>query len=281
MQYYALLKKALYACLMTALFSTVQAKLFVPDLEPWGFWLPSDESATAIIDHSLWQSTLDGYLVTDAADRIYRFDYAAVTSADRQSLQVYLQMLASIDPRKYSRAEQQAYWINFYNALTVEVVLDHYPVKSIRKIYGGLLGTGPWDEPLTVVAGQTLSLNDIEHRILRPIWGDPRIHYAVNCASLGCPNLMPQTYSAANAGTMLDAGARAFVNHPRGVSLSQGTLTLSSIYDWYDSDFGADQAGLIDHLAKYAEPQLAVQLKTHKGRVDYDYNWQLNELSAR
>lgn len=266
---------------MTAFFSTVHAKLFVPDLEPWEFWLPSDESATATIDHSMWQSALDGYLVTDSADRIYRFDYAAVTLADRQSLQVYLQMLASIDPREYSRAQQQAYWINFYNALTVEVVLAHYPVKSIRKIYGGLLGTGPWDEPLTVVAGQALSLNDIEHRILRPIWQDARIHYAVNCASLGCPNLMPQAYSAANAETMLDEGARAFVNHPRGVSLSQGKLTLSSIYNWYDTDFGVDQAGLIDHLVTYAEPQLATQLEAHKGRIKYDYNWQLNERSAR
>jgi hypothetical protein len=164
-----------------------------------------------------------------------------------------------------------------YNALTVKVVLEHYPVKSIRKIYGGLFDTGPWNEPLIEVAGVALTLNDIEHRILRPIWRDPRIHYAVNCASLGCPNLAARVYSSANIEELLDAGARAFVNHPRGVDASGRRLTLSSIYDWYGTDFGATRDERLQHLRQYAEPELAAKLGAYEGRIRYDYDWRLNE----
>jgi hypothetical protein len=251
-------------------------KLFVPDIEPWAFWVSSDEECTIAIDHDDWQRFLDIYLATDYADGINRVDYAGVTPEDRVRLQVYIDRMSLTDPREYTLAEQQAYWLNLYNALTVSVVLEHYPVKSIRKINGGLLGTGPWNEALIEVAGQALSLNDIEHRILRPIWRDPRIHYAVNCASFGCPNLAADVYTASNADAMLDAGARAFINNPRGVDWQAGKLQLSSIYDWYDTDFGATREEQLQHLASYADGELAQRLQEYSGRIRYDYDWRLN-----
>jgi hypothetical protein len=254
------------------------AKLFVPDAEPWDMWIIADQTNPASIDHSGWQQVLNLYLVDDAADGINRFDYAGFTIADRVRLDEYISRLAAIDPRDYKRIEQLAYWINLYNAVTVQVVLENYPVQSIRSIQGGLLSPGPWNEPLVTVAGQSLSLNDIEHRILRPIWQDARIHYVVNCASLGCPDLAAQVYTAANAEQMLDAGARAYINHPRGVELVDGKLRLSSIYNWYDVDFGSNQAERIEHLRTFAEPELKNQLNAYKGKINYAYDWQLNDL---
>lgn len=253
-----------------------EAKLFVPDSEYWSVWDAADNTNLAVIDHDEWQALLDAFLITDTADAIYRVDYAAVTVADRKRLQAYITALASLDPRQYSKAEQKAYWINLYNALTVELVLAHSPVESIRKIYGGLFSSGPWKKQLVTVAGLALSLNDIEHRILRPLWADPRIHYAVNCASLGCPNLAASAYTAVNSEKLLDESARAYVNHPRGVGFESGQLTASSIYDWFDVDFGDDEQALRRHWLRYAEPALARQIRAYRGRIRYTYDWTLN-----
>jgi hypothetical protein len=268
---------SLLIALVLALVTPVaDAKLFVPDADPWVIWNVSDESSTETIDHRDWQQLLGAYLVTDTVDGIYRFGYASMTAGDRTRLKTYIEQLAAIDPRTISRAEQRAYWINLYNALTIEIVLQYYPVDSIRDIEGGLLGSGPWKKQLVKVAGQPLTLNDIEHRILRPIWRDPRTHYAVNCASLGCPNLAAEAYTAANMGRLLDEAARAYINHPRGVSLDNGRLKVSSIYNWFDVDFGKSDAAVLEHMAEYAELELARQLGDYDGRIRYDYDWRLN-----
>ncbi len=131
----------------------------------------------------------------------------------------YLQSLQGISISGYNRKEQQAYWINLYNALTVDLIISRFPVASIRdiNISPGLLARGPWGAKLFTVEGEKLSLDDIEHRILRPIWKDERIHYGVNCASLGCPNLQPAAYTGENTEALLDKGAKEFINHARGV----------------------------------------------------------------
>src|SRR5690606_30049321 len=113
----------------------------------------------------------------------------------RTRLDNYIFSLEKWDPRTLNLNEQHAYWINLYNSLTVQVVLDHYPVKSIREIKSGIFTPGPWDLPVTKIAGRSLTLNNIEHDILRANWHEPRVHYALNCASLGCPNLAAQPYS--------------------------------------------------------------------------------------
>lgn len=264
------------AVTLISLSSVARAALFVPESDLWDIWAASDEASMATIDHSRWQEILDRYLVTDHPSGVNRFEYGAITDGDKSLLRGYLGTLQALDPRSFSRAEQRAYWINLYNAVTVELVVDHYPVRSIRKINGGLLGLGPWSDTVVVVAGESLSLNDIEHRILRPIYADPRIHYAVNCASLGCPNLAGRAYTAANTESLLEAGARAYVNHPRGVDLADGKLRVSSIYKWFKVDFGGTDERLIQHLGQYAEPELAQRLAAYDGKIRYDYDWDLN-----
>ncbi len=249
-----------------------------PGSELLSAWEASVETNAESIDHSAWQGILDTYLISHPSG-INRFDYAALkaNAEDAARLAGYLTSLQELDPRHYSRQEQQAYWINFYNALTVRVVVDAYPVDSIRDIYQGWLPLGPWDDVHAEVAGMPLTLNNIEHGILRPIWRDPRIHYAVNCASHGCPNLSPTVYTAANTETQLEAGARAYINHPRGTSfVDDDFLLISSIYEWYVEDFGGTEKTVIDHLMQYAEEELAARLKTFSGSIDYEYDWNLN-----
>ncbi len=212
------------------------------------------------------------------ADGLNRFRYAGVDASARAALRDYLARLAAVEVDALSRDEQRAYWINLYNALTVEVVLEHYPVESILdiRISPGFFSIGPWGKKLVTVAGTELSLNDIEHRILRPIWRDPRLHYAVNCASLGCPNLQREAFTAANSEALLERAAREFVNHPRGARVAKGRLHVSSIYDWFAADFGGSDAAIIAHLRRYAGAELAARLAGIERVAGDDYDWRVN-----
>lgn len=248
-----------------------------PKAELWPRWTAHDAAATAAIDHRAWDAWLARYLARDA-DGINRVGYGAVTADDRATLDRYIAALAAERIGGYARPEQMAYWINLYNALTVQVVLARFPVASIMdiKISPGLFAPGPWGKKLVAVENEMLSLDDIEHRILRPIWRDPRIHYVVNCASIGCPNLAPRAYTAARLEAMLDEAARDYVNHPRAAAIVEGKLVLSRIYDWYRDDFGTSDAGVIQHLAHYAGKELAAKLRGFNRISDYRYDWGLN-----
>ena len=237
-----------------------------------------DPAASATIAHDAWDGLLKSY-VRRAPDGINRFAYGQVSKDDRRVLDAYVAGLAGVAIGRHRRAEQRAYWINFYNALTVRVVLEHYPVATIRDIdiSPGFFSLGPWDRKLVTVEGEALSLNDIEHRILRPIWKDARVHYAVNCAALGCPDLAAKAFTAATTDAMLVEAARAYVNHRRGARVENGYLTVSKIYAWYVEDFGNSAEGVIMHLKRYARPALAAVLERAGGIDGYAYDWSLNE----
>ena len=243
-------------------------------------WNASDESNSASIDHRPWQEILQNYIDPDSSG-VNRFDYArlAASPADAATLAGYLASLEAIDPRDYARGEQFAYWVNFYNALTVRVVSNAYPVESILDIHQGVVPlTGPWGDEHATVVGQAMTLDQIEHGILRPIWQDERIHYAVNCAAYSCPNLIATAFTAANSETLLEAGARGYVNSRRGVNVvADDFILLSSIYDWYAEDFGGTEAAVIAHLTTYADDDLATVLGGFAGAVEYNYDWSLNE----
>ncbi|MBL4852428.1 MAG: DUF547 domain-containing protein [Gammaproteobacteria bacterium] len=245
-----------------------------PEAKLIDFWLDHAENNT--IDHQAWQSLLDEYLVA-GNNGVNLFKYGAVSNSDHKALKAYLTTLQAIDPRQYDRAEQMAYWINLYNALTIDVVLDAYPTKSILKIGGSFFSPGPWNKKYLKIAGQKLSLNDIEHGILRPIWQDSRIHYVVNCASYSCPNLSAIAYTAENTDEQLTTAAKDYINNPRGVTVDGEDLLLSKIFDWYQVDFGNNEKELLEQLANHAEPELAKRLLNHDGDIDYDYDWSLNE----
>ena len=260
-----------------ALMALSLAALAAPKAELWQRWAQSTPSKVGI-DHAQWDDFLSRN-VKPGKDGINRIAYGKVNARDREALNAYLEKLQRVPIRKFSRDSQRAYWINLYNAATVKVVLDHYPVESIAKINisPGLFTKGPWKKKLLAVEGEGVSLDDIEHRILRPIWKDPRTHYSVNCASIGCPNLPAQAFTPGNLEALLDAGARAYVNHPRGARVEKGRLTVSSIYVWFASDFGGNDLLVIDHLKKYAEPGLAKQLRGIERVADDDYDWALND----
>jgi hypothetical protein len=223
--------------------------------------------------------------VKPGSDGLNRVDYARWhrKPEDRKALDAYVTNLAARKPSTMPRDEAMAYWGNLYNALTLKVILDRYPVKSIREIKssGGWFDfksyTGPWREARVSVEGRKLSLDNIEHDIMRPTFKDPRVHYVVNCASYGCPNLMDRAWRAATLEADLEAGARAFINHPRGVTvLPSGALKVSSIFKWFIADFGGTDAALIAHFKRYAEPQLAARLTATTSIAEDGYDWSLN-----
>jgi hypothetical protein len=250
-----------------------------PAADPWLFWAENDPASRVRVDHGPWDRFLKKYLVTNHPSGVNRVRYASVTADDRKALDAYVERLQAVEAARLTRDEQKAYWINLYNALTVKVVLDHYPVKSIRdiKISPGFFTRGPWGAKLLSIRGQKVSLDDIEHRILRPLWKDNRVHYAVNCASLGCPNLQPEAYTPENADALLEKGAREYANHERGARIAGDRLHLSSIYKWFRADFGGSEEGMLRHLSRYASPSLAGRLRDFRGKISYDYDWRLNE----
>ncbi|NRA99461.1 MAG: DUF547 domain-containing protein [Rhodobacteraceae bacterium] len=254
-------------------------RLFAPDANLWPRWEAHNPASTSRVNHGAWAGLLDRYR-RDTASGVALFAYGAVTSEDRAQLERYLSQLAGTPVSTLNRDEQFAYWVNLYNALTIKVILDHYPVESIRDIrLTGGIGSGPWNAKLIRVEGTELSLNDIEHRILRPIWNDPRVHYAVNCASIGCPNLAPEPWTARGLDRALDTAARAYVNDARGIRFSNGRASASRIYDWFVDDFGGNEAGVIAHLERYASPQTAARLDAAGGLSGQHYDWSLNEAA--
>lgn len=256
-------------------------RLFAPKARLWDAWMRHQPDSPAGIDHGAWTGFLERHVVA-GGDGVNRVAYADVPAADRRALAAYIDRLEAVPISGYARDQQFAYWVNLYNALTVDLVLDHYPVNGIRdiNISGGLFARGPWGGKLVTVEGEQVSLNDIEHRILRPIWKDPRIHYALNCASIGCPNLAPRAYTADNFDALLERAARAYVNHPRGATVRNGRLRVSSIYEWFQDDFGGGDAGVLRHLLRYADEPLAASLAGIERISDDDYDWALNDAAG-
>ena len=246
-------------------------------------WGQHNPNSTAILDHQLWNDFLAHHV--RQRNGINLLDYARITTADKVSLNRYIDQLATVKIAQYNHQEQKAFWINLYNALTIRLILDDYPVDSIRSIKLIKLSFkefSPWDRQLVTVNHVRLTLNNIEHQILRTYWPDARLHYALNCASIGCPNLANQAYTSKHLDAMLDKAARTFINHPRAVHfIDSQTLMLSNIYEWYREDFGVNEKAILRHLEHYAEQPLAGKLAHFSGKTEYQYDWQLNDFGKQ
>lgn len=268
---------AIWAFSLVLVFAGAVSAAAAPKAELWPRWTKHNELSSYAIDHEVWSKFLAKYVRTDA-DGVNVLGYGDISKRDRADLASYIVTLAMAPISDYSRGEQRAFWLNLYNALTVQLILDHFPVASIRDIdiSPGWFATGPWGKKLIEVEGVALSLDDIEHRILRPIWKDPRIHYGVNCASIGCPNLQATAFTRENTDELLTAGARAYVNSPRGAQFVGDDLYVSSIYDWFMEDFGGSYDGVIRHLRRYAEPALEKKLLAARSVEGTRYDWSLN-----
>ena len=212
------------------------------------------------IDHSKWTEILQLY-VAENGDVNYK-----KMQKNRDTFKVYLNDLASNPPKdSWSNSEIKAYWINAYNAFTVQLVLDNYPIKSIKDI------SEPWGQMFFKIGGKSMSLNTIEHEILRPM-GDPRIHFAIVCASESCPKLLNYAYESETLNDQLDQAAKEFINDASKNSLTASEITISKIFKWFKSDFpkGDD---FISYLNNYSIVKLFPETK-----INYqNYNWFLNE----
>lgn len=271
-------KNIIQKILIILLFCGFCTAYAAPAKKLWPRWQPYNAKSTRTINHQAYQKFLNSYVITSAAG-INLVRYAKVTAADKAALKAYLNRLAKLPIGQYNRNVQLAYWINFYNALTIYTVLKNYPVKSIRDIKTGWFSGGIWNKHLIKVDGVLISLNGIEHRIVRPIWNDPRTHFALNCASYSCPNLQRQAYTGRTINGMLTQDAIIYINSPRGVSIKNNELIVSSIFDWYQSDFGKNEQAVINFLKKYAKPKLKEKLNKFHEISDYQYNWKLNAAS--
>ncbi len=215
---------------------------------------------------------LQKYLVEKDGIQLVR--YADVTPADKTALDEYIATLEGLAPSEMSRDEALAYYFNLYNAETISLILDAYPVKSIRSL--GIFNSGPWKKKVVTVEGRELSLDDIEHNTVRANYDEPRVHYAFNCASIGCPNLKPSAWEAATLDADLDAAARTYIAHPRGITIENGRVTASNIYDWFSEDFGDNESEVLDHIRQYAQGDKAEALVGVTKIDRYAYDWDLN-----
>jgi len=169
---------------------------------------------------------------------------------------------------------------DLYNAQTENVILDHYPVDSIRDIKDGFFDLGPWDNKDLTIQGKAMSLHDIEHGVVRVLWKDtPEIHYVLNCAAAGCPNLSSVAFDGNNIEEIMQQAAYEYVNSQRGVVVfNDGSVAISKIYSWYINDFGGSETEILNHLEQYASDELKAQLSLRPIVREYFYDWSLNDV---
>lgn len=247
----------------------------------WPQWEMNNPLSKTSMSHHDWQTFLDTRVVTNN-EGINLVDYAHLNDDDLKLLKNYIANQSRINISEYNRREQLAYWINLYNAVTVYTVANYYPIGSIEEINTspGLFSVGPWGAKLVTVNDTPLSLDDIQNRIIRPIWNDSRTHYAVNNGSIGAANLSKQAYQGATIETQLNNAALGYINSLRGAQVIEGKLIVSKIYEWYDEDFGTSKQNVIIHIKQFAREPLINQLN-HINTIDnYMYNWHLNSTIA-
>jgi Fe-S cluster biosynthesis and repair protein YggX len=243
----------------------------------WPRWQVNNPLSHEEISHEEWQKFLDKHVLINE-EGINLVDYVHLKPEDINALKGYINKLTLIDIDNYNRAEQLAFWINLYNALTVQTVASYYPVANIQEINisPGLFSVGPWGAHLVTIKNIALSLDDIDNRIIRAIWNDPRIHYTLNDATVGAPNLSKKVFQGKIIEQQLNDNAKIYINSLRGVQVIEGKLITSKIFDWYEEDYGGAKKYVIKHLVQFANAPLARQLK-HINTIDsYMYNWHIN-----
>lgn len=233
------------------------------------------------IDHSGWDTLLQRYV-----DERGFVDYAAWKSAaaDQQALDGYLRLLSSASlSGKTTREARLAFWINAYNTVTVKGILREYPTSSIRNHTAKLYGYNIWKDLVLPVEGRNYSLEQIEHEVLRKL-SEPRIHFAIVCASIGCPRLLNRAYTASELDEQLSVNAKAFFADKTKFTYDarRRTIQVSPILEWFATDFGATTADQMRTIAPYLPDEAAKKLaQSGAANVGYlDYDWNLNDRKA-
>lgn len=210
--------------------------------------------------HEIWDELVSQHVYPNGTVNYNGF------ARDREALDRYIDALESTPPADaWSREEKLAYYINLYNAATIRLILDNFPIESIMRI------GNPWGQNILNIGGQAYNLNNIEHDILRKM-GEPRIHFAINCASASCPVLQPFAFTADKMESQLDRAAREFINDPSRNAIGRDQAELSKIFKWYKEDFTEPAGSLVAYLNQYLEEPLPEDAKI--GYLAYD--WALN-----
>ncbi|MDA8887814.1 DUF547 domain-containing protein [Hellea sp.] len=225
-----------------------------------------------------WNIILEKYLQNGVSEEpsLFNYDRLSRDDGDKRRLNDYIISLQSINPEILNKNEAITYYANLYNAVTVKLITDSYPIESIRKL--GPLNSGPWKRKIIKLNGELVSLDDIEHKILRSKYRSPYIHYMLNCASISCPNLQKKAWKGETLKADQQRAAVEYINSSRGVTIEKDGLHLSSIYKWFKEDFKSD-AGVLDHILKYADKDLKSAIEQGAKIRSYDYDWTLNDLT--
>ena len=225
-------------------------------------------STGSTVDHRIFGDLLKKYVKEG------QVDYAGFQS-EEATLDRYLNLLEEVDIYQFSRDEQFAFYANAYNAWTIKLILTKYPkIKSIKAL--GIFNTGPWNKKVVRLKGRTVSLDHLEHDILRPRYKDPRVHFAINCAAKSCPPLRPEPYSGDRLDQQLDDSTRSFINDPQSYRLEGQILYVSRIFKWFSEDF---KDGALAFFLQYATGELKRDLDAGREeiKVKYlNYDWSLN-----
>ncbi len=222
------------------------------------------------VDHSEWSILLQKYV-----DDQGMVDYRGFVK-DSLALNAYLDTLSDHLPNEkfWSRDQQLAYWINAYNAFTIQLIIRHYPVNSIKDIAGRIpLMNTPWDIKFIEIEGEAFDLNQIEHLIIRRQFEEPRIHFALVCAAISCPKLRREAYTAEKLDEQLDGAARDFFNSSDKNIITQDKAVVSPILKWYGGDFKAAAPSLREFINRYSKTKIKAGVEIEFG----DYDWSLNE----
>lgn len=215
--------------------------------------------------HNTWDELLNEHV--DAEGNV---DYEGLKK-NKDKFYKYLKLLSSNHPEEsWSKNEKMAYWINAYNAFTVQLVTKFYPIKSIMKIGGAF--EEPFDVKFIRIEGKKYTLNEIEHKQLRAKYDEPRIHFAVNCASYSCPKLRNEAYHPDRLESQLQDQAEYFINNERYNKIEKNKVKISKLFDWYEEDFTGD-GDVIDYINKYSKTKVS-----GNASIEYlKYNWALNK----
>jgi len=223
---------------------------------------------TPTMDHEQWTTLLRAHVTNDG-----KVNYKGIKN-ESGLLQEYLKALSSHVPGKnWTKNEQLVYWINAYNAFTVKLIIDNYPLKSIKDISNGLpMIDSPWDIKFFKIGEREMDLNTIEHEILRKMFSEPRIHFAINCASFSCPKLRNEAFEADKIETQLQDQAIDFLTNPDKNLINESATQLSKIFDWFKSDF-EKQGTLLAYIEQYNN-----KLNTANNIQHLKYSWALNDV---
>ncbi len=227
-----------------------------------------DNNNADVPSHQIWNTLLKQHVSTSG-----NVNYKGFIE-DSLQLNQYLQLLSNRPPNEnWNSNEQLAYWINVYNAFTVQLIVQHYPVQSIKNIAGDIpMINSPWDIKFFTIGGNEFDLNTVEHEILRKKFNEPRIHFAINCASVSCPKLLNEAYLAEKLEQQLNDQAMDFVNDLEKNNFSEIPVKVSKIFSWFEKDF-TKKTTLIAYLNQFLDKKIAEDIE-----VQYmDYNWNLNE----